>query len=140
MAEPFAWLEGCWHTASEDTKEIWTRASDDLLFGFNTLTRDGEVVFFEQLHLRRTDGGWSLVAAPNGQAPVAFALSEEGDRSATFLNRAHDAPQRIQYVRSGSQLTATASLENGDRQIRWIFEPCQAQNRPMGTTLFSRGH
>ena len=53
---------------------------------------------------------------------MAFALAEHGAAHATFENAAHDYPQRITYARDGETLTATISLIDGSKAMRWTYK------------------
>ncbi len=122
------WLGGCWITPSGTAREVWTPAGDGLLFGFNTVSRDGTVGFFEQLRIEKTGTGWTFFAYPRGTGPTVFSASDQdaapGARTVTFRNEAHDDPQVIRYARDGDTLTVTISLANGDNPRRWTFNPC----------------
>ncbi|MEM1381323.1 MAG: DUF6265 family protein [Pseudomonadota bacterium] len=121
---PFGWLEGCWVTQSGASEEVWAAAGESLLIGYNTVSRDGEVVFFEQLRIEETQEGWVFFAYPRGRGPTPFALAEQGESSASFANPDHDFPQVLRYSREGDTLTAVASLTSGERAQGWVYTPC----------------
>lgn len=118
----FSWLEGCWITEDGSYREVWQRGGSGLLFGFATMSQDGEVVFFEQTRIELDDP--ALYAYPAGNGPSPFPLESSGDSEAVFANSEHDYPQRIHYAREGPGLVATISLADGSRPNHWTFEPC----------------
>ena len=123
-AHPFDWVEGCWMSASGVTKEVWAREGDKHLFGYSTLTKKGEVKFFEQLRLEDTDDGWQLSAYPRGIGPVHFKMTASTETSATFENFENDYPQRIEYRREGDGLAAEISLADRTKTSDWAFNRC----------------
>ena len=124
VAEPpaFSWLEGCWMTQDGAYREVWQRGGSDLLFGFATMSHEGEVVFFEQMRIEADTP--AFYAYPAGKGPSPFPLESSGSTEAVFANPNHDYPQRIRYAREGSGLVATISLADGSRPNRWAFTPC----------------
>ncbi len=120
-----AWMTGCWQTGGGETREVWTRGTDDIYFGFNVVERNGALAFFEQLRLEKRAGGWVYVASPRGGTGVPFALTEHEDTAAAFTNPSHDFPQKIAYRRDGDTLTARASLSSGEDAREWHFSPCK---------------
>lgn len=122
--DPLAWLAGCWTDGA--TVERWTIAGGGYLFGHNvSFAEGGGVTFFEQLRIGPDERGPVYHAYPGGGPPTAFAAVEQGGRSITFANPAHDFPQRISYGRKGSRLTATISLIDGSRSTVWSYRPCR---------------
>ncbi|MEM9838837.1 MAG: DUF6265 family protein [Pseudomonadota bacterium] len=122
--DDLAWLEGCWATESEQTREVWQRASGGLLFGHNTLTRDGEVRFFEQLRLEERDGTWHFFAYPRGKGPTELVEAASGPLMLDVRAPEHDFPQRIVYRREVDNLTAVVSLLDGSEPRSWRYRPC----------------
>lgn len=120
----FDWIEGCWVTNSNSTQEVWSIGADDLVFGYNTLKKDGAVQFFEQMRLQNTNGIWEFAAYPRGIGPTIFTLESQSDMSATFVNSETDYPQKITYSRDGELLAAEISLANGSNPNRWAFAKC----------------
>lgn len=118
------WLAGCWLSADGSTTEHWTRAAPGWLFGFNTASSDGEIVFFEQLRIEPGPGGPVLQAYPAGRGPTAFPMVAAQTGMITFANASHDFPQRISYHRDGDRLTATVALMDGSKSRDWRFESC----------------
>lgn len=68
------------------------------------------------------DGVLSFDTQPQGRSPIAFPVEVQGPQSISFLNRAHDYPQRIRYWRDGDALVAEISLVDGSRPVRWRFQ------------------
>lgn len=123
-AHPFRWIEGCWTTTDGVTKEVWAREGDKHLFGYSTLTKEDEVRFFEQLRLEDAEDGWQFSAYPRGVGPVHFKITASTDTSATFENFENNYPQRIEYRRSGDDLTAEISSADRTKTSDWAFTKC----------------
>ena len=123
-ADELGWLAGDW--ASEDgerwTEESWAPPRGGMMIGHSRSGRGEQLRDFEFIRIAPgTDGTLAYIAMPQGGAPVAFALVRHDGSSATFENSAHDYPQRIAYARSGDTLTATISLIDGSKPMRWTF-------------------
>ncbi len=118
------WLEGCWVSEDGATNEVWVRGHESLIFGFNTLTNDGELAFFEQMRFQFADGIWNFAAHPRGAAPTLFDAVEFSNSKITVENPDADYPQRIVYERIDDRLTAQISLLDGSRATDWLFEAC----------------
>lgn len=117
----FQWLEGCWADPSSGTREVWQSAEPEILFGFNVVTRDGALRFFEQLRIMNSADGWVYAAYPKGVGPTEFFLEEAGDQSAVFLNPDHDYPQRIAYSRLENDLIMMISASDGGDARQWTL-------------------
>ncbi len=122
---PLSWLTGCWQHLHGSTKEIWTQSYDGLLFGHSVTMSAGQVSAFEDLRIEPRTSKPVLSAYVNGSPAVEFVQTTTGSRSVTFENSAHDFPQRIQYARVGSTLTATISLLDGGNAISIPMRQCQ---------------
>jgi hypothetical protein len=111
----FAWLEGCWESADQSSREVWVVDDDNSLFGFSVTLDGASIVFYELLSIRANDdGSWTYHAHPSGQASTKFLASEIGKNEVTFLNADHDYPQEILYRRDGNKLFARISLLDGE--------------------------
>ena len=120
----FQWIEGCWVTESEETREVWSIGSAEYVFGYNTLTKDEKVRFFEQMRLENSADGWHFVAYPKGIGPTHFLETNRSEQSVAFLNTETDYPQKITYHREGDKLLAEISLADGSNPNRWVFTRC----------------
>ncbi len=119
------WLEGCWTTRSGETREVWARGADTLLFGYNVARKDDAVAFFEQLRLEKRDDGWAYFAYPRGNSPTRFDEADAGAGWIEVRNPAHDYPQRIKYARDGETLRAEISLIDGGDARVWDYKACK---------------
>ncbi|MBT8143157.1 MAG: hypothetical protein KJO55_00550 [Gammaproteobacteria bacterium] len=130
------WLQGCWQADGGDrgSGERWYSPMTGILLGIGTTRRDGEVVFFELLHVSERDEELILVAVPSGQAPAQFSAVAVADRSVVFENTEHDFPQRISYRRNGNRLLGRAegSIDGQQRMLEFPFSKisCDEQVQP----------
>ena len=119
-----AFLAGCWEQRKGErwTEECWTSARGGLMIGSG---RDGEadqVRHWEWMRIERgADGSVSFYGSPKGAPPVAFRATEAGPDRITFINAAHDFPQRVSYVRTTTGLDAEVSLADGTKPMRWSY-------------------
>ena len=120
-----SWITGCWQTEGGATRETWSAGAETHLFGHSVTTKDGEVVFFENLNLVKTDRGYTLSAYPMGKGPSDFPSTIVDEHSVTFQNTAHDYPQRISYTREGNRMTALISMADGSKPNVWNYEMCK---------------
>lgn len=121
---PLHWIEGCWETPGGQTRETWTLAAQNLVFGHSVVKRDGETVFFEQLRFQWVDDAWRLYAYPEGRGPTLFHQAARKEDSLTVANAEHDYPQVIRYKRRGIELVAEISRLDGTKPNRWTYRPC----------------
>ena len=122
--DDLAWLAGQWSREESErwTEESWTAPRGGVMLGHSRSGRGDSLRDFEFLRVQAgADGIPAYIAQPGGGAPVAFRLVGRDGRSATFENASHDYPQRIQYARDGETLTATISLIDGSKPIRWVY-------------------
>lgn len=122
--DDLAWLAGQWSREESErwTEESWTAPRGGVMLGHSRSGRGDSLRDFEFLRVQAgADGIPAYIAQPGGGAPVAFRLVGRDGRSATFENASHDYPQRIQYARDGETLTATISLIDGSKPMRWVY-------------------
>lgn len=124
------WMAGCWEQRTGDrwTEECWTSPRGGLMLGSSRSGRGDRVLEWESLRIQRDSeaGGGRIVplaylASPGGRGWTAFVWSPSPEPGVTFLNAAHDYPQRIRYWREGEALVAEISLADGSRPRRWRF-------------------
>ena len=122
-----SFLAGCWEERREDggwTEECWTSARGELMLGSG---RDGsgtKVRHWEWMRVdRNADGVPTFHGSPKGAKPVAFTAVESTAGSITFVNAAHDYPQRVRYVRTNAGIEAEVSLADGSKPMRWSYRP-----------------
>jgi len=124
MTQPdLTWLSGCWQDDSH-AKEVWSEPEGDMLFGYGVVVENGRVAFFERLRIEQRYGKLVYIAAPFGSDATTFILEEAGDNQISFINKAHDYPQRIKYQRKSDTLTAAISLADGTKMQTFIKTAC----------------
>lgn len=117
------WLAGRWCGADGpqgQTCETWQQAAGGTILGTSQTVKDGKTVAFEFLRITLEGGIPVYLPQPGGNPPVPFR-AVAGKDGVTFVNAAHDYPQRIQYRRVGDMLTAEISLADGSKAMRWTF-------------------
>jgi predicted NAD/FAD-dependent oxidoreductase len=62
-------------------------------------------------------------AMPAGGPPTEFHWVHSAEPGLTFLNAAHDYPQRIRYWRDGRFLMAEIAAADGTKARRWRYSP-----------------
>lgn len=126
------WMAGCWEQKSGEswTEECWTAPRGGIMLGSGR-SGTGEVLnHWEvmQIEMVETDDPaidpLTFYGAPKGQNRTAFAwVRDSSDPGLTFVNTAHDYPQRIRYWREGKYLIAETSLADGTKAQRWKYAP-----------------
>lgn len=121
------WMAGCWEqqTAKAWTEECWTTPKGGVMLGSGRTIVGGRLQDWETMQImlpdQKTGAGMVFWASPRGGARTAFAWSPGGAEGLTFLNTAHDYPQRIRYWRDGKLLNAEISMADGSRPMRWTY-------------------
>lgn len=112
-AASLAWLTGCWEGKAEGgvMDERWGRPAGGTVQGTNRIVKGDRTLHTEYLLVRQTDDGLLLTVHPEGQPAVSFRLQQLGQSDASFVNAAHDFPQRILYHRRGGTLSVRAEGE-----------------------------
>ena len=122
-----AWLAGCWIEEKGEnwTEECWTDPRAGSMLGTGRSGTGDRLRSWEAMQIIVADPATKSEAtfwgAPGGQGRTAFALQPGGGPGVTFVNAAHDFPQRIRYWRDGEFLNAEASLADGRRALRWRY-------------------
>ena len=132
-----AWLAGCWEarSARRVVQEVWLPPVGGTLVGMSRTIRPGtngasdQMVEFEFLRIVPRDGRWVYAAQPNGRPPTEFTASAASDTSVTFMNLAHDFPQRILYRRVGgdslvARVEGTANGQERGFDFRYARATC----------------
>ena len=117
------WLAGRWCGADGprgQTCETWQQAAGGTMLGTSQTVKAGKTVAFEFLRIVLEGDTAVYLPQPGGKPPVPFRAIVSGE-GVTFVNAAHDYPQRIHYRRAGDMLTAEISLADGSKAIRWTF-------------------
>ena len=119
-----SFLAGCWEQRREDrwTEECWTSARGGLMIGSGREGRGDTVRHWEWMRIERaTDGSVTFYGSPKGATPVPFKASQADARSITFVNAAHDYPQRVHYTLTEAGLDAEVSLADGSKPNKWSY-------------------
>ena len=120
-----AFLAGCWEEGRSDqgwTEECWTRNRGGLMIGSGRDGKADSVRHWEWMRIERaTDGSVTFYGSPKGAAPVPFRATAGDERSITFVNAAHDYPQRVSYTLKDDVLEAEISLADGSKPNRWSY-------------------
>ena len=97
------WMQGCWEMTSGArlVEEHWTRPRGGIMLGVGRTTRDGQLVEYEHVVIRLSDGALAYEAHPSGQPSAVFTTREMDDTSVVFENATHDFPQRVGYRKQG---------------------------------------
>lgn len=117
------WLAGRWctmETTRGQTCEQWLPAAGGMMLGVSQTVRGGKTWEFEFMRIA-TDGDIAVYfAQPGGKPPVMFRAIAGGE-GVTFVNAAHDYPQRINYRVKGDDLVAEISLADGSKSMRFSY-------------------
>lgn len=120
-------LAGCWEEKRADggwTEECWTSSRGGLMLGSGRAGGAESVHHWEWMRVERdADGVPAFYGSPKGAAAVAFKSTEADGKSITFVNPAHDYPQRVRYVRTNTGIEAEVSLADGSKPMRWSYRP-----------------
>ncbi|MEL6823115.1 MAG: DUF6265 family protein [Calditrichota bacterium] len=123
--EDFGWLVGEWKRSNDkgekQTYETWTQTSETEYAGHGYTLLKSDTTFQEHMLLVRRDGTWQLeVAGAGNENPVAFKLTEIGEKSFVSENPEHDAPTKIRYARNVDIINA--AIYAGENWIPFDFE------------------
>ena len=120
-----AFLAGCWEERRAEgawTEECWTSARGGLMIGSGRDGKGDAVRHWEWMRIERSaDGSITFHASPKGAAPAPFKAIESDASSITFVNAAHDYPQRVSYKLTAEGLDAEISLADGSKPHRWRY-------------------
>ncbi|WP_232491956.1 DUF6265 family protein [Novosphingobium kaempferiae] len=123
------WMAGCWisETATEWTEECWTPARGGVMLGTNRsgkVAEPAKTANWEMMQIGpvgKADGNIAFRASLRGSPWTAFERTASEGEGITFLNTAHDYPQRIRYWREGETLHAEIALADGSQTFGWTF-------------------
>lgn len=124
-----AWMAGCWETQAGDrhTVECWSMPDGAIMHGESrrgTGKKADEHEKMEIVHAETDDPAipWmTFWATPSGGTRTRFDWVPSRDSGLTFVNHAHDYPQRIRYWREGRYLMAEIALADGSKARRWRY-------------------
>ena len=118
------WILGTWigGVASEglESKEVWTKVSEDRYAGDAEMRQNGEVVSTEHMEILVQDGHHCLIVDHDASESVIFEFTAETWTGFVCRNSENDFPKQIEYKREGEELVAVIS-EGGPR-IEFRFE------------------
>lgn len=117
------WLAGRWCGVDGprgQTCETWQPAAGGTMLGTSQTVRAGKTVAFEFLRITLEGDTAVYLPQPGGKPAVPFRAVAGGE-GVTFVNAAHDYPQRIHYRVRDDTLTAEISLADGSKAMRWTF-------------------
>ncbi len=120
-----AFISGCWEEKRDGggwTEECWTDTRGGLMIGSGRDGNGDKVDHWEWMRIERgADGSLTFYGSPKGASPVAFKATEADGKSITFVNAAHDYPQRVRYLATEAGLDAEVSLADGSKPNRWSY-------------------
>ena len=120
-----AFLAGCWEQKSAGgrwTEECWTDARGGVMIGSGRDGKDDSIRHWEWMRIERgADGSVTFYGSPKGAQAVGFKATEADAKSITFVNAAHDYPQRVRYVVTAAGLDAEVSLADGSKPNKWSY-------------------
>ena len=120
-----AFISGCWEEKRDGggwTEECWTDTRGGLMIGSGRDGNGDKVGHWEWMRIERgADGSLTFYGSPKGASPVAFKATEADGKSITFVNAAHDYPQRVRYLATETGLDAEVSLADGSKPNRWSY-------------------
>jgi hypothetical protein len=124
-------LEGKWIDDQSDDSTVfhehWQLLPDGSMDGLGFVMLGKDTVFIEHLGILHTDTGTyysAQIPAQNEGRPVYFKLHPGGD-SLSFVNPAHDFPQRIVYRKDGDawHVDVSGRDDDGPRSMRFHLMP-----------------
>ena len=119
-----SWMSGCWQQLDGErwTEECWTVPRHGQMLGSGRSGKGDTRGSFEFMRIDREGEALILHAAPRGREWTSFTGGFDSQGGVTFVNAAHDFPQRVRYWRDGERLIAEVSLADGAKARRWSFE------------------
>lgn len=132
-AELPTFMTGCWHIHDEQswTEECWMEPKAGTMIGASREGRGDALKTWEWMAIERTGkDSLSFYASPRGKPRTTFALDRSSADEVSFVNRAHDYPQRITYRRVDDALEGEISLIDGKSAIHWRYQRDAAAPAP----------
>ena len=124
------WMAGCWIEERGESwfEECWTAPRGRMMIGSGRTGKGDALRSWETMQIvldaKSPDGSVAPIAffgAPEGQGRTMFALEARTPNGLSFVNAAHDYPQRVRYWREGDRLMAEVSLLDGSKAMRWSY-------------------
>lgn len=122
------WMAGCWERSEGPkwTEECWTDPRAGLMMGNGMSGTGDKLGEWEAMQIQidpANPGEMTFYASPGAAARTSFKWVPSDEKGVTFVNEAHDFPQRIRYWREGMALNAEVSLKDGSSAQRWRYMP-----------------
>ncbi len=117
-------MAGCWMTAPGQAKrveECWTMPRGTMMLGSSQTFNAEKTSSFEHMRILRDADGLAFFGQPEGAPPTRFKLDRQSATEISFVNAAHDYPQRITYRIVEGKLEAEIALLDGSKPMRWIY-------------------
>lgn len=127
------WMAGCWAGETEKAwfEECWTPVRGGIMLGTNRTGKRGDserTANWEMMQIGPVEPevessarGLAFRASLQGGPWTTFAQVPTEEPGVTFVNAAHDYPQRIRYWREGDVLKAEIASADGSRRMQWTF-------------------
>ncbi len=117
------WLAGHWRASKRNSvqEEGWFAPKNGVMVGTHRDSHADGKVSLEHLEIVERDGEVIYRAFPSGQEPAEFKLEVIEPHRAVFVNKEHDFPTHIEYLRTQNQLTAKVSgtVDGVLRVVTW---------------------
>ncbi len=123
-----AWLAGAWvgtrgTGGTTSIEERWSPPLGGAMLAVSRSISRGKMSMFEYLRIVERDGGLVYIAQPGGAPPTEFVLTELASTRAVFENPRHDYPKRIVYALSAEgDLSATIGQTKGGTPRSFEFK------------------
>ncbi|MGF7170423.1 hypothetical protein FHS91_002108 [Sphingobium xanthum] len=125
------WMAGCWITEQSNTgrrsEECWTVARGTMMLGSGHTFDAQRSIDFEHMRIVREGEAIAFLGQPKGAPPTRFVMDRHvapagGAAEVSFVNAAHDYPQRVTYRLVEGNLEAEIALKDGARPMKWKFK------------------
>jgi|TARA_R110000737_G_scaffold258784_1_gene267370 antitoxin component YwqK of YwqJK toxin-antitoxin module len=117
------WLDGKWisKVQGNDVTESWKRTNDSTWTGQSEFTKDGELLFSEEMTISKHNNVFSFTSSSDDQnegKSVQFIATEVSKEKVVFENKEHTYPQQIVYEKNhkDSMLAYISGKFNGQEQ------------------------
>lgn len=121
-----AWMTGAWQTGDAERwgDEYWTPPRGGMMIGAARIGRGEVLKEWESTRIAYDETGkLAYWAMPKGAPATKFSVTDQTPTSITFVNTAHDYPQRVRYWREGVLLKAEIALADGSKAVRFDYRP-----------------
>jgi hypothetical protein len=107
------WIIGTWVGGVDgeglESREVWTKVSEDRYAAEAETRKDGEIVTSEHMEISLLDGHHCLIVEHGDADPVIFDFTFEDEHSFICRNNENDFPKQIEYKTEGEELVAIIS-------------------------------